>query len=119
MPGDLQFSINHSLYIAYKEVFLNFCEEYPNSVIFLTVLIIKYYIFKLLSINIKPQRSSGNLIQSFKVLGRKHLDAVIVLNILSSSRMSSSVVLVSLTLPHIGSLFLAAFPWWRYLPLPW
>ena len=52
--GDTQYSIDHSLYIAEKELFLNFFKENPNSVICPTFLILKYYIHKLVSINIKP-----------------------------------------------------------------
>ena len=40
--GDAQYSIDHSLYIAEKEVFLNFYEEHFNSVICLGVLIVKF-----------------------------------------------------------------------------
>ena len=51
---DTQYFIDHSLYIAEKEGFLNFYVEYPNSDIWLMVLIVKYYIHKLISISIKP-----------------------------------------------------------------
>ena len=52
--GNTQYSIDHNLYIAEKEVFFNFYEENPNSVICLTVLIVKYYIHMLTSIDVKP-----------------------------------------------------------------
>ena len=52
--GNSQYSFDHSLYIAEKGVFLNFYEQHPNSVICLTVLIVKYYIHMLCSINIRP-----------------------------------------------------------------
>ena len=51
--GDSQFFIDHRLYISEKEVFLNFYEEHPNSVICPSVLIVKYYIQKITSINVK------------------------------------------------------------------
>ena len=51
--GDFQYSIDHNLYNAEKEVFLNFYAEHSNSVICLTVKVVKYYIHTLLSINIR------------------------------------------------------------------
>ena len=41
---DAQYYIDHSLYIAEKEVLVNFYEEHPNSVICLVVLIVKFYL---------------------------------------------------------------------------
>ena len=52
--GNTPYSIDHNLYIAEKEVFFNFYEENPNSVICLIVLIFKYYIHTLISIGVKP-----------------------------------------------------------------
>ena len=52
--GNTQYSIDHNLYIAEKEVFFNFLEENPNSVICLIVLIVRYYIPTLTSIGVKP-----------------------------------------------------------------
>ena len=49
-----QYSMDHNLYIAEKEVFLNFYKENTNSVICLTILIVKFYIHTLMSINIRP-----------------------------------------------------------------
>ena len=51
---DTQSSNDHNLYIAEKEVFLNFYEENPNSVICLIILVDKYYIHTLVSIEVKP-----------------------------------------------------------------
>ena len=52
--GNTPYSIDHNLYIAQMEVFLNFYEENPNSVICFIVLIVKYYIHTLTVIGVKP-----------------------------------------------------------------